>query len=49
MSHLSVKPPIRPVWTPADARALRDLADSEPVVIGQSVVLDLITECEHLR
>ena len=49
MSNPMVKPRPEPIWTPADARALRELADREPVVIGQSVVLDLITDCEGLR
>lgn len=33
---------------PSDTAELRDLADQYPAEVGQSAVLDLIVDCEHL-
>lgn len=39
---------VRPVWTPQDAAELRAAAEAFPAEVGQSVVLDIIVDCEHL-
>lgn len=37
------------VWSPEDGAQLREDIAAEPIVIGQSVLLDLIVDCEGLR
>jgi hypothetical protein len=36
------------VWTPADAAALRVLADDYPTEVGDSTVSDHLIDCEVL-
>ena len=53
MSSTSVKPPIRPIWTPRDyaelrARLAEDIT-AEPVVLGQSVELANLLSAEGIE
>lgn len=48
MSEHSVERKLHPVWTPADAEALRRDIAAHPSIIGQSVVLSLIVGAEGI-
>jgi len=41
-------PRLEPVWTPADAAALREVAEQFPCEVGQSQVLADLLESEGL-
>lgn len=40
---------LKPIWTPEDSAALAADAAAFPSEVGQSIVLDIIVDCEHLR
>lgn len=42
-------PRLEPIWTPADAEALREVAEQFPREVGNSVALDFIVRSEGLR
>lgn len=42
-------PRLEPIWTPADAAALREVAEQFPREVGQSQVLADLLESEGLQ
>lgn len=48
MSTTRIGHPVHPVWTPADAAALREVAEQYPREIGQSPMLHFILEREGI-